>query len=91
MTLSAASSGGLSGLRAGVTSLLRTVWGPLEGGAPQRSPVSVPAGRWADLALLQPVKDYAHRHASTLLVFEAVDKALSEIGKSQPTTAAASQ
>lgn len=39
-----------------------------------------PQGRWADLALLQPVKDYPHRHASTLLVFEAVDRALAEIG-----------
>ena len=48
-----------------------------------------PQGRWADLALLQPVKDYPHRHASTLLVFEAVDKALSQIGSSQPTPAAA--
>lgn len=35
-----------------------------------------PAGRWADLALLQPVKDYPHRHASTMLVFDAVEKAL---------------
>jgi NifU-like protein involved in Fe-S cluster formation len=50
-----------------------------------------PEGRWADLALLQPVKDYPHRHASTLLVFEAVDKALSEIGGSQSPAAAASQ
>lgn len=38
-----------------------------------------PGGRWADLGLLQPVKDYPHRHASTLLVFDAVDKALAEI------------
>lgn len=38
-----------------------------------------PAGRWPDLALLQPVKDYPHRHASTLLVFDAVEKALAEI------------
>lgn len=38
-----------------------------------------PAGRWADLALLEPVKDYKARHASTLLVFEAIEKALAEI------------
>lgn len=38
-----------------------------------------PAGRWADLALLQPVKDYPHRHASTLLVFDAVDQAMAGI------------
>ncbi len=42
-----------------------------EGGPP-------PTGRWADLAMLQPVKDYPHRHASTLLVFEAIERALSE-------------
>jgi len=35
-----------------------------------------PAGRWADLAVLQPVKDYRARHASTLLVFDAVEAAL---------------
>ena len=49
----------------------------------------VPQGRWADLALLQPVKDYPHRHASTLLVFDAVDKAITEIaGMSVPGAAA---
>ena len=31
----------------------------------------VPAGRFSDLAVLQPVKDYPARHASTLLAFEA--------------------
>ncbi len=30
-----------------------------------------PGGRFADLAVLQPVKDYPARHASTLLAFEA--------------------
>lgn len=39
------------------------------GGAP-------PDGRWADLAVLEPVKDYKARHASTLLVFDAVESAL---------------
>ena len=43
-----------------------------EGGEP-------PNGRWADLAVLQPVKDFKARHASTLLVFEAVERALAEI------------
>ena len=38
-----------------------------------------PAGRWADLAVLEPVRDYKARHASTLLVFDAVEKALDEI------------
>ena len=35
-----------------------------------------PEGRWADLALLEPVRPYKSRHASTLLVFEAIDKAV---------------
>lgn len=35
-----------------------------------------PEGRWADLAVLEPVKDFKARHASTLLVFEAVEQAL---------------
>ena len=30
-----------------------------------------PEGRFSDLAMLEPVKDYAPRHASTLLAFEA--------------------
>jgi len=35
-----------------------------------------PGGRWTDLAVLEPVKDYKARHASTLLVFDAVETAL---------------
>jgi NifU-like protein involved in Fe-S cluster formation len=38
-----------------------------------------PSGRWADLAALQPVKDYKARHTSTLLVFDAVQRALDEV------------
>ena len=38
-----------------------------------------PTGRWADLATLASVKDYPHRHASTLLVFDAVLKALAQL------------
>jgi NifU-like protein involved in Fe-S cluster formation len=37
-----------------------------------------PGGRWADLAVLEPVKDYKARHASTLLVFDAVESALAK-------------
>jgi len=37
-----------------------------------------PEGRWADLAVLEPVKDYKARHASTLLVFDAVEAALAK-------------
>lgn len=40
---------------------------------------SPPSGRWADLAVLEPVRDYRARHASTLLVFDAVEKAIAEI------------
>ena len=37
-----------------------------------------PNGRWGDLAVLEPVKDYKARHASTLLVFDAVEAALAK-------------
>jgi NifU-like protein involved in Fe-S cluster formation len=40
---------------------------------------SPPNGRWADLAALEPVKDYKARHASTLLVFDAVEDAIRQI------------
>jgi NifU-like protein involved in Fe-S cluster formation len=43
-----------------------------ENGAP-------PTGKWADVALLEPVRDYKARHASTLLTFDAVVKAVDEI------------
>jgi NifU-like protein involved in Fe-S cluster formation len=35
-----------------------------------------PDGRFSDLAMLAPVKDYPARHASTLLAFEAVVEAV---------------
>lgn len=38
-----------------------------------------PEGRWADLAVLEPVRDYKARHASTLLVFDAVEEAIAQI------------
>lgn len=38
----------------------------------------VPEGRFADLALLAPVKDYPARHTSTMLAFEAVTEAVRE-------------
>ena len=43
-----------------------------EGGEP-------PQGRFADLSFLKPVKDYRARHASTMLAFEALVKALDQI------------
>lgn len=38
-----------------------------------------PNGRWTDLRALEPVKDYKARHASTLLVFDAVEDAIAQI------------
>lgn len=43
-----------------------------ENGAP-------PEGKWADVALLEPVRDYKARHASTMLTFDAVVDAISQI------------
>jgi NifU-like protein involved in Fe-S cluster formation len=43
-----------------------------ENGAP-------PAGKWADIAVLEPVRDYKARHASTLLTFDAVVDAIGKI------------
>lgn len=46
-----------------------------EGGPP-------PSGdRWKDLAALAPVRDYPQRHASAMLVFEAVAACLDEIAE----------
>lgn len=39
-----------------------------------------PSGeRWADLAILEPIRAYPQRHASTLLVYEAVVDCLDQI------------
>ena len=38
-----------------------------------------PEGRWAEFVVLEPVRDYKPRHASTLLTFDAVVDALSQI------------
>jgi NifU-like protein involved in Fe-S cluster formation len=38
-----------------------------------------PTGKWADIAVLEPVRDYKARHASTMLTFDAVVKAVDEI------------
>jgi NifU-like protein involved in Fe-S cluster formation len=38
-----------------------------------------PSGRWADIAVLEPVRDYKARHASTMLTFDAVVAALDKI------------
>jgi NifU-like protein involved in Fe-S cluster formation len=38
-----------------------------------------PSGKWADIAILEPVRDYKARHASTMLTFDAVVSALDQI------------
>ena len=48
-----------------------------------------PDGRFSDLAMLAPVKDYPARHASTLLAFEAVTEAVrSVVARTSPAGAA---
>ena len=36
--------------------------------------------RWSDLEVLEPVRDYKNRHASTLLTFDAVEDCLAQLG-----------
>jgi NifU-like protein involved in Fe-S cluster formation len=38
-----------------------------------------PEGKWSDIAVLEPVRDFKSRHASTLLTFDAVVDALGQI------------
>ena len=44
-----------------------------ENGAPPKE------GKWADIAVLEPVRDYKARHASTMLTFDAVVDAIGKI------------
>ena len=47
-----------------------------------------PSGPWADFAVLEPVRDYKARHASTMLTFDAVTAAIDQIeAKRKPGTA----
>ena len=66
----------LRGLRETVRKMLK------ENGPP-------PEGKWADVAFLEPVRDYKARHASTMLTFDAVVKAVDEIEAKKPSTQAA--
>ena len=61
-----ARAGELRDLRDNVRRMLK------ENGAP-------PSGRWADIAVLEPVRDYKARHASTMLTFDAVVSAIDKI------------
>jgi NifU-like protein involved in Fe-S cluster formation len=47
-----------------------------------------PSGRWAELAVLEPVRDYKARHASTLLTFDAVVEAIGKIEAARLAAAA---
>jgi NifU-like protein involved in Fe-S cluster formation len=53
-----------------------------ENGAP-------PQGKWADIAVLEPVRDYKARHASTMLTFDAVADAIGQIEAKRRSAAAA--
>lgn len=67
----------LRALRDAVRAMLKA------GGAP-------PEGRWADCAVLEPVRDYRARHASTLLTFDATVDAVeaAERARAAPPAAA---
>ena len=60
-------AGELRDLRETVRKMLK------ENGEPPRE------GKWADIAVLEPVRDYKARHASTLLTFDAVVDAIGQI------------
>jgi NifU-like protein involved in Fe-S cluster formation len=49
---------------------------------------SAPQGKWADIAVLEPVRDYKARHASTLLTFDAVVSAIDQIEAKRSRVAA---
>jgi NifU-like protein involved in Fe-S cluster formation len=57
----------LRALREGVRKMLK------ENGAPPGD------GEWADVAVLEPVRDYKARHASTMLTFDAVVDAINQV------------
>ena len=57
----------LRALRESVRKMLK------ENGAPPAD------GKWADIAVLEPVRDFKARHASTLLTFDAVVDAIGQI------------
>jgi NifU-like protein involved in Fe-S cluster formation len=70
-----ARAGELRGLREAVRRMLK------EQGPP-------PAGeRWSDIAVLEPVRDFKARHASTMLTFDAVVAAIDEIEAKRCQTA----
>jgi len=67
----------LRALREGVRKMLK------ENGPPPAS------GEWADIAVLEPVRDFKARHASTMLTFDAVVDAINQIEAKRHEKAAA--
>jgi NifU-like protein involved in Fe-S cluster formation len=67
----------LRDLREGVRKMLK------ENGAPPAN------GKWADIAVLEPVRDFKARHASTLLTFDAVVDAIGQIEAKRTAKASA--
>lgn len=47
-----------------------------------------PGGKWSDLAVLEPVRDYKARHASVMLTFDAVIDAIGQIERARQRVAA---
>jgi NifU-like protein involved in Fe-S cluster formation len=74
-----ATAGELRALREGVRKMLK------ENGSPPAE------GRWADISVLEPVRDYKARHASTLLTFDAVVSAIDQIEQQRGAAPAAAQ
>jgi NifU-like protein involved in Fe-S cluster formation len=48
-----------------------------------------PSGKWKDFEILEPVRDYKARHASTLLTFDAVVDAIGKVEAARGTTISA--
>jgi len=71
-----ATAGELLALRETMTRMLK------ENGPP-------PNGKWSEFAVLEPVRSYRARHASTLLTFDAVADALGQIAAREAEAAAA--
>jgi NifU-like protein involved in Fe-S cluster formation len=71
-----AKAGDLRALRDGVRKMLK------ENGAPPANDA------WADIAVLEPVRDFKARHASTMLTFDAVVDAINQIEAKRNGTAA---
>jgi len=67
----------LRDLREGVRKMLK------ENGAPPAN------GKWADIAVLEPVRDFKARHTSTLLTFDAVVDAIGQIEAKRTAKASA--